>query len=283
MYYGILTASVILFGIQFLLNERYQKVSGSGLGESMLFVFTSSIAGIVCLFFFNGLSLPCTPFTILIASAAAISALLYTFCSLRAFSRVNLSLYSLFAMLGGMMLPFLVGILFYHEPLTLGKGICVILIAAALALTVKRGGGKSGLLWCVGVFVLNGMSGVISKIYQDAPYAKVSSAAYSIWIAIVSALLSGAVLLVVGRRLKRPRPIAVAYSLGCGALNKVANYMLLVALAVLPASLQYPFVTGGVMVVTTLLAYLTPQKPTRRELASVALSFLGILALVLIP
>jgi len=283
MHYSILTASVILFGIQFLLNERYQKISGSGLGASMLFTLTSSLAGMVCLFLINGPILSCTPFTLLIASAAAVSALLYTFFSLRAFARVNLSLYSLFAMLGGMMLPFLAGILFYNEPFTLGKGICVVLIIAALALTVKRGGGSSGWLYCAGVFVLNGMSGVLSKIYQDAPYPKVSSAAYSIWIAIISALISGIVLIIVHRQLNRPDPRGVAYAVGCGALNKVANYMLLVALAVLPASLQYPFVTGGVMVVTTLLAYLTPQKPSRRELVSVALSSLGILALVLIP
>lgn len=284
MYYGILTASVILFGIQFLFNERYQKASGSGLGNVMLFTLTSSLAGIVCLFFFNGPTLDCTPFTLLLASASAISGLLYSFCSLKAFSRVNLSLYSLFAMLGGMMLPFVVGILFYNEPLTLGKGVCVALIVVALALTVKRGGGdKWGWIYCAGVFVLNGLSGVLSKLYQDAPYAKVSSAAYSIWIAIISVVLSGIVLLIVRKQLSRPSARAMAYALGCGAFNKVGNYLLLIALAVLPASLQYPFVTGGVMVVTTLLAYLTPQKPSRRELASVALSFLGILALVLIP
>lgn len=283
MYYGILTISVLLFGVQFLLNERYQRVSGSGLGESMLFTFINGIAGIVCLFVINGPHLSCTPFTLLIAIAAALSGMLYTFCSLKAFERVNLSLYSLFAMLGGMMLPFLAGIFFYREPFTLGKAVCIVLIVAALLLTVERKSGKSGWLYCAGVFVLNGASGVLSKIYQDAPYPKVSAAAYSIWIAIFTVLLSGAVLLVICRRLRRPSLPAIGFAVGCGALNKVANYMLLVALAVLPASLQYPFVTGGVMVVTTLLAFFTARRPSRREIASVALAFFGVLALVLIP
>ena len=65
--------------------------------------------------------------------------------------------------------------------------------------------------------------------------------------------------------------------------NRVANLLLLSSLAVLPASVQYPFVTGGVMIVSTAIAFISGQKPSRRELASVALSFVGILALVLIP
>ena len=283
MYYGILTASVILFGIQFLLNERYQKESGSGIAATFLFSLINGLAGIVCLFVINGPHLDCTPFTLLIATLAAVSGILYTFCSLKAFERVNLSLYSLFAMLGGMMLPFLVGIFFYSEPFTLGKAICIVLIVAALLLTVDRNSGKKGWLFCIGVFILNGLSGVLSKIYQDAPYPKASAAGYSIWVAIVAVVISAAVLVVIRRQLRRPTLRATVYAVGCGALNKVANYMLLVALAVLPASLQYPFVTGGVMVVTTLLAFFTARKPSRREILSVVLSFLGILVLVLVP
>ena len=84
------------------------------------------------------------------------------------------------------LLVLLAGILFYNEPLTVGKGVCVVLIVTALALTVRRGGGdKWGWIYCAGVFVLNGMSGVLSKLYQDAPYPKVSSAAYSIWCSIL--------------------------------------------------------------------------------------------------
>ena len=283
MYYGLITVSVIMFGIQFLFNERYQKESGSGIGSTFMLTFFSNLAGFIVLLIINKFQIGFTPFTFCIALLASICGILYDFCSLKAFERVNLSLYSLFAMLGGMMLPFLVGIFFYREPFTLGKAVCIVLIVAALLLTVERKSGKSGWLYCAGVFVLNGASGVLSKIYQDAPYPKVSAAAYSIWIAIVTVVLSGAVLLVICRRLRRPSLPAIGFAVGCGALNKVANYMLLVALAVLPASLQYPFVTGGVMVVTTQLAFFTARRPSRREIASVALAFLGILALVLIP
>ena len=62
--------------------------------------------------------------------------------------------------------------------------------------------------------------------------------------------------------------------------QKVANYMLLIALAVLPASVQYPFVTGGTMIVSTVISLICRQKPSWRELVSVGLSFAGVLVLV---
>ena len=69
-----------------------------------------------------------------------------------------------------------------------------------------------------------------------------------------------------------------------GALNKIANYILVVALASgIDTSIQYPMVTGGVMIVSTAAAYLTENKPKAKELISVALAFIGMLALFVIP
>jgi multidrug transporter EmrE-like cation transporter len=80
--------------------------------------------------------------------------------------------------------------------------------------------------------------------------------------------------------LPKTSPKAYIYTTGYGIINKIANYLLLIALAVLPASVQYPFVTGGVMIVSTIISVLTKQKPSKKELISVLLSFIGILALV---
>jgi drug/metabolite transporter (DMT)-like permease len=56
-----------------------------------------------------------------------------------------------------------------------------------------------------------------------------------------------------------------------------------IALAVLPASVQYPFVTGGRMVVSCVISLLRRQRPTWREWTSVLLSFAGIMILIFIP
>ncbi len=67
-----------------------------------------------------------------------------------------------------------------------------------------------------------------------------------------------------------------------GTGNKVANFLLVIALSHVDASVQYPMVTSGVMIISTLLCFFGPKKPSRRELLSVFVGFAGMLALFLI-
>ncbi len=285
MYYGLLTVSVIMFGIQFFFSDRYRRESGSGISATFMLTFLSAAAGIICLFIINGFHLTFTPFTLLMAGVNTVNSVLFSFCSLKSLGKINLSLYSLFSMLGGMMLPLVVGIAFYGEPITVGIVICVVLVVIALMLNVNFSETKGGLIYYAGVFVLNGMSGVISKIYSDASFPKANSAEYSIWSAIVTAVVSLIVLTVVWIKSKKaplPTVKASVWGFGGGVLSRIANYFLLIALVYLPASVQYTFITGGVMIVSTIISAISGQKPSKKEIFSIGLSFVGILALVLL-
>ena len=79
---------------------------------------------------------------------------------------------------------------------------------------------------------------------------------------------------------KLPNFKAVVLAAGGGVFNRIGNLLLLFALVGLSSSVQYSFLTGGVMIVSTVIAALAKQKPSRREILSVALAFIGILALV---
>ena len=68
---------------------------------------------------------------------------------------------------------------------------------------------------------------------------------------------------------------------GVGILNKVANLLLLFSLAYLPASVQYPMVTGGVIIISTLLSYFTPQKPKWRDWVACGFAFAAIIFVAL--
>jgi multidrug transporter EmrE-like cation transporter len=230
----------------------------------------------------NGFRFDCTPFLFVMSLLSALNGFGFTYFSFKSLGVINLSLYSLFSMLGGMMLPFLQGIIFFGEAVTVANLICFVLIVAALVITVERGGEKKrgGTVYYIGVFVLNGMSGVLAKIFQSAPYEAASAASYSIWSALVTVVISVGVLIVLGKRVKKPSGKAVALSSCFGILSKIGNYMLLIALAVLPASVQYPFVTGGTMIVSTVIALICRQKPSYREYISVGLSFAGVMILV---
>ena len=145
---------------------------------------------------------------------------------------------------------------------------------------------KSGTIYYAGIFVLNGMSGVLSKIFTSAPFEKTSAAGYSIWIAICTVLLAGGIWLFFFRKKGEDPPYTwKAAGVGAlnGAINRVANYLLVIALAHVDASVQYPLVTGGVMIVSTLLCFFGDKKPSKKEILSVVVAFIGMLALFAIP
>ncbi len=283
MYYAILSAAVIMFGLQFFCNDQYQRLCGNLLPATMRFIGASSFVGAVILFAVNSFKLHATPFTLLMALFTALNAMIMIYCSAKALGKTNLSMYSLFSMLGGMALPFAAGLLFFGEAMTLGKGICLVTVFLAMLLTVEKGKSSSGGgIYCLGIFVFNGMSGVLSKIYESSSYNKTPVSDYSVWSALMTVALALFVLFFLREKngKKTPAP-AYGWMAGYGVLNKVGNFLLLISLAHIDASVQYPMVTGGVMIVSTLLSYFTPKKPGRREYAALALSLVGIMMLVI--
>lgn len=286
MYYALILFSVTMFGGCFALQDTYRKMRGSGLRISMESACIGSLTGLVVLLAANGFSLSVTPFTLVMAFCAALNSIAFTVFTFKALDVINLSLFSLFSMLGGMLLPFLQGILFFGERITPAKILCMLFICAALGLTVTRGGGRRGWIWYVGVFVLNGMSGVLSKLFTALPFEKTNATAYSVWIAVCTAVLSGAVWAFLMQRKpakdKRMTLRACGVSAVGGGMNRFANLLLVIALAHVDASVQYPMVTGGVMIVSTLICFFGEHKPSRRELISVGLAFVGMLLLFVV-
>ena len=295
-YYVLIMLSVVMFGGGFALQDVYRKKRGSGLKISMESACIGSLAGLIVLFVFNGFSLNVTPFTCLMAMLSAVNGIAFTFCAFKSLDYINLSLFSLFAMLGGMALPFFQGILFYDEAITVSKCICVAFICVALAFTVEKGEKKKGGIFYAGIFILNGMAGVLSKIFSASVLPKVSAAEYTIWIAIFTIIISG-ILWIALHYLEKDKTDKMqeekvskkalwqSYGIGAlyGAINRVANFLLVVALAHVDTSVQYPMVTGGTMIVSTILCFFGDKKPRKKEIVSVTLAFLGMLALFVIP
>lgn len=281
--YSLVSIAVVIFGFVFLINSKYEKLAGHSTRAILAFITGTYIAGFTVLFIVNKFRLEITPFSMLVAFVAAVNVIIYNFCSINSLGKINLSLFSVFAMLGGMALPFVAGLLFFDEKLTLGKIICFVTIAAALAFTIEKDKKKGGLLYYAGVFVFNGMSGVISKFYTAADVPnKASEAAYSAQIAIFAIVIC-LILLAFNKDEKLNLSFkSVACIASNGALGNTANLLLLLGLAKLPASAQYPFVTGGTMIVSTIICFFTPNKPKKREIIAVALSFAGIMALCLL-
>lgn len=298
MYYAIIVLSTLLFGCCFTINDVYRRRNGETVKASLRFSFFGAAGGILVLLAVNGVSFEFTWFSFIMAMLSSINGLLFTFCGFKALGSINLSLYSLYSMLGGAVLPFLQGILFYGEKLTIAKILCLVFVVAALFMTVNGNRPRGGTIYYVGIFILNGMSGVLSKLFTSSAYPKTSVSGYSLLTACCGFLLNGLILLVlfINKESKTEKvgeekndaatglsPLSVCLSVGGGVLNNIANFLLVLALVHVDASCQYPLVTGGVIIVSTAVCFLKKEKPSKREIISVILAFIGMLAMFLLP
>ena len=293
IYYLLILISVMLFGSGFYINDLYRIKRGSSLKVSMESACIGALAGLVVLFVCGGFSLKVTIFTFLMALWSAVNGIAFTFCAFKALENINLSLFSLFAMLGGMLLPFLQGVAFFQEQITLAKVICVVLVCVSLCCTIKKDGEKKGVIFYIGIFILNGMAGVITKFFTASTLPKASAFDYSSWIAIITIVLSGVAWLVLNSAKKSQsqvnniskKTLVQSYFLGAsyGIINRVGNLLLVFALVYVDSSVQYPMVTGGTIIVSTLISCFGSNKPSKRELFGVIIAFLAMCVLFFIP
>ena len=101
MYYGIVIISVLMFGTQFYFNDNYQKENGTGASSVFVNTFVGAVVGVLFLAVINRFDFSLTPFALAWSFITAINSVLCSICSLKALEKVNLSVYSLFTMLGG--------------------------------------------------------------------------------------------------------------------------------------------------------------------------------------
>ena len=281
LYYFLVIIATVMFAVQFLFNQKFQQSYGSDTKATFVFTFYKSAVAAIIMFVISGFKITVTPFSFLLAFISAVSGILMLYFSLKAFSVANLSVYSVFSMLGGMILPFLLGVCFYDEKLTVLKCVCCVLIILAVLLNVQKGqNGKKALLYYMAVFVLNGMAGVISKIHQSSGYPITDSTGFTLLINLISVVICAIYLLIKCKKIPVVKGKNLLYSSGYGVLNGVGNLFLLIALSNLPASVQYPLVTGGVMVFSTIISILQKEKLTEKDYIATAVSFIASVLIV---
>ena len=284
LYYTLVIISTVLFSLQFLFTQRFQETSGTGMKPTLVFSLYKSLVIILMMLLISGFRIGFSWFSLLMATVYAVSSMAMSYYSLKAFAVANLSVYSVFSMLGGMILPFFLGVLFFDEGDKLVfKIICCALIVVAVLLNIKSGKqDKKALFYYFAVFVLNGMSGVISKLHQSSPYSPVDSTSFMLWSSVVTVVLSAAWLLIAYRQIPLIKGKNIFFVTGYGVFNGLGNLFLLIALSGesgLPASVQYPLVTGGVMVCSTIISTIRKEKLTVREYIA---TFIALLASIFI-
>lgn len=306
-YYLIAVLAFVSFGFQTLFTKMFQNSVKSNLTSSLVFSAYSSL--LVCAVFIviNKFSLEYTPFSLLTSAAIAVFSVLCNIAVIKLVSIGNISLYTLFVMMGALIMPFIFGIAVLKEEVTAFKIIGVVIMVAALFMSLadslrKKGeseitqdgkGAKRGgmllILLCAAVFLMNGGVNVFSKVEAvgESFFGRdtVGIYDYLIWsrlfTVVVSVLIFPFVFLKKGEKraeelgvfrcFAKPKPLIF------GALFAAANIMgfalQLYCASYISASVLYPLVTGGTIIVASVLGRIFyKQKISPLMAASLALT-----------
>lgn len=280
--YVLLIAATILCATQFLFHQAFSKTQNDGLKSVLTFSICTHFISFFVMLLLNHLNIKLTWFSVLLGLWSAINSILYSYFGLKALTKANLSVYSIFAMLGGLILPFAVGVIFFNEDLTIPKILCSCFIIVSLLLTFEKGKSEKNTMFLYfAVFVLNGMSAVISKVHQSN--TELCTDSYS-FVAIGNILCFTICLLwylVKFKKMPQVNKKEFTYTSGYALSSGIANLLMLIALTQLPASVQYPIVTGGVIFFSTVVSVIMKQKPSKKTIVSAVIAFLATVLIIL--
>ena len=308
VYYLLIGLATVLFSFQFVFQKMYQRERGES------FVSTCYFGCFTCLLFgcfmwaLNGFSLRITLFSVLMALCSALISLACRYSGLVAMSVADLAKYSLYLMLGGMVVPFLYGMIFNGDDFTWQKLCCFLLVGAAVFVSKLGGktGGKVEHAWkariCyIVLFLTNGLIGVVSTIHQQSGLDAVPSRDFTILSMVMNVALSSVLLLVLAilakarkkggvdatprggaRVLTKKGLLTTMFAVvGYGLANGIGNYLLLISLTQVEPSVQYSMVTGGCILMTVVTGLIFREKITRYKVISAVLIIGGTLLLLI--
>lgn len=281
MYYFMVIVATLMFSLQFMFNEKFQQATDDSWNSALKYSLYSAVAGFVLLIFINKFRIDISIFSFLVALVYGILSLLLSYASFKAFTYANLSVFSVFAMIGGMFIPFIFGIL-TGEPLTLTGVLCCVFITIAVAISANPGGGsKKAFKYYLAVFFLNGINAAILGFHQMYPDINVDSNSFMLLTRIVMIVLSFLLIICSSNKSFKVNKKAIGAAIGNSTFNSLANLLLLIALLYLPTSVQFTIVTGGSIVFSVIISVLLKEKNTARDFISAAIAFVSTIFMVI--
>ena len=179
MYLMLLGAAALL-AVCFVINKIYQKYAGTSLEAGLTFNTLIGFFAAIIFFFIGGLKFEITAFSLIMATAMTVVVMAYTLIGFRILKDGSVAVYSIFLMSGGMMVPYIYGLIFLDEEFSWLRTVgLLVLIFAVVISNFGTKGEKTDLkrlAMCICVFLLNGCVSVISKVHQvETAFSKVGT------------------------------------------------------------------------------------------------------------
>ncbi len=291
--YLLVLLSVVLLAGAFTVQKFYQKSTDGSTESSTVFSMVSAICSITFLILRNvtadGLMVEFSWYSLINSILKGACGFLYTIIGFKILQRSNVATYMLFLMSGGMVVPAIWGWAFLGEQATVLRviGIVVILISIVLSNSSVKKLDRKLILMCVSVFILNGFVSVFSKLHQvaDAKFNPIDTVSYALIGTICSFIMSSSLKLGIALKNKKKTEdkgktkikiwsilLIVLYSV----LGTISNLLQLSGAKNLDASVLYPMVTGGTIVLSGIFALIFfNEKPSKKEWIGIALCLVG--------
>lgn len=307
MYYLMLLGATLLLSGVFVTNKLYQSKQGNDLKAGLIYnIGLGLVAGLLFLFL-SGFKLQFSWYSFILTTSISIGGIVYTTLGLKIIKNGSLALYTLFLMSGGTLLPYLFGIIFLNEEITVLRVIGIVFILGAIVISnfSKEKVNIKQLLMCIAVFLINGAISIFSTLNQKAEVLGFNASddySFIFFGDMMKLLISASILITVllyEKRKKKVTPtliseeqaptisetkrgkkhyilIALLVSV-CAILDGTCFLLQLRALPHLPASVHYPLMTGGSMIFTTVTGILVfKERPKKATLIAVAICFVSL-------
>lgn len=287
-YYLMIILSIILLSGDFAVNKLYQKRYGTSLKTGLKFNALMGLFTAIIFFVINEFRFEFSAFSMLMAGIVALSIMSYNILGFRVLKSGSMAFYTLFLMCGGMFVPYVWGVLFLHERLSLMHLAGLILIISAMVLTAndKKLPSKQILALCVIIFFLNGISSVAGKMHQiEKTYFCISETEFVIATGIAKFIIASIAYSVVKIRQKDR---AVEQHNQCGfawgvflivlstLLSGLSYILQLSGAKNLPATVLYPLITGGTIIFSSVTGIIFfKEKISKRLVLSIIICFVG--------
>ena len=254
----------------FSLNKVYQRKCGATPTAGYRFNLLSGILKMLIFWAINGFLIEITAYSSIMAAMMAFVCFYYILLGQQILKVSQVTVYTLFLMLGGMCVPYVWGAVFLHEQLTAFRIIGLVVIAAALILmNLSERPPKKQILMCVAVFFLNGLCSVISKEHQISANETVSASGFVMLTGAATALFG--LVGIIAERMKGHSSELISGGAGFGtvALSAViggASYLLqLLGAERIPATVLYPMLSGGSIALSVLTGWVFfREKPAKK-------------------
>ena len=296
--YVIILLAVFCFAGQFAFTKLYEGAVKQTTVTSLVMLVVTSVIGTVLYLFIGGFRVEFSSISVFWAVLFALVMIPYYMIGIKVLSLGSLAIYSMFMMLGGMLVPFFYGVLFLRESVSVAQVIGTVLLTGFIILqaisqsdsNTTTGGKQSAktkvtfFVLCLIIFFLNGLTGVIAKAHQISE-SSVDEVSFTVISCALTAIFSMILLAFefLRNRKEKLRQVMTALKINpmgimvlIGATTYTGNFLHLLAANDVPASVQFPLVSGGVIVSSALVSFFAfKEKMSVKEWISIGGAFLS--------